>query len=77
MIAVQVAFGLLNGIHGGRENYVYQARAASTLRNIDHSSNNEVEYFLSLFAKPSFIRDRAETLENHHLSLFAGKSITS
>jgi hypothetical protein len=77
LIVAQFAVSLPQGIWGARTSYVYQSTGAKVLRNIDHLPNNEVVYFLYIFSKSSFIRHQAKTLEQHHLSVFAGEAPSS
>jgi hypothetical protein len=71
VIIAQFAVALPQGIWGARSNYVYQAQGAKVLRNIDHTSNNELVYYLYIFSNSSYIRRQARTLQHHHLSVFA------
>jgi hypothetical protein len=71
VIVVQVVFGLHYGPQGARTDHAYQAQAAHVLRNIDHTSDGVVGYYLYLLQSPSFIRHQAHIAKIHHLSLFA------
>ena len=71
VIAVQIVFGLHYGPKGARTDHAYQAQAAHVLRNIDHTSDGTVGYYLYLLQSPSFIRRQARVVEMHHLSLFS------
>jgi hypothetical protein len=71
VIIAQFAVSLSQGIRGARSSYVYQAQGARVLRNIDHTPNNQVVYYLYIFSNSSFIRHQARTLQRHHLSVFA------
>ena len=70
-IVVQIPFGIYYGMQGGRNQYVFDVKAASVLRNIDHASNGQVSFYLFFLEPPASIRERARVLEEHHLSLFA------
>ena len=70
-IAIQIPFGIYHGVQGGRNQYVFDAKAATVLRNIDHAPNGEVSFYLFFLEPPASTRDRARVLEEHHLSLFA------
>jgi hypothetical protein len=72
VIVQQVAVSIPNGIKGARDNYVYQAQAAQVLRNIRHTPDAQVVYFLYVFGHAPFIRRQAAILQRHHLSVFAG-----
>ena len=72
VIVLQVAVSLPNAIKGARANYVYQAEAVKVLRGIHHTRDAEVVYYLYVFGHAPFIRHQAETLERHHLNVFAG-----
>jgi hypothetical protein len=72
VIIAQFAVAVPQAIWGARSNYVYQAMGAKVLRNIDHSSNGEVVYYLYVFSNSSYLRRQAETLQRHHLNVFAG-----
>jgi hypothetical protein len=71
VIVVQIAFGLHYGPQGARTDHAYQAQAAHVLRNINHTSDGVVGYYLYLLQSPAFIRRQARIVEMHHLSLFA------
>jgi hypothetical protein len=70
VIMVQIIAGLHYGPSGARANYEYKAAGARVLRNIDHSTNVQVQYYLYLFESPSWIRMQARYAQEHHLSLF-------
>jgi hypothetical protein len=71
VIVVQIVFGLHYGPEGARSDHAYQAQAAHVLRNIDHTSNGAVGYYLYLLEPVPFIRREARVVKAHHLSLFA------
>jgi hypothetical protein len=70
VVLVQIVAGLVNGLPGARGNYVYKSEGAKILRNLDHSSDSEVEYYLYIFESASWIRSQARIAEEHRLSLF-------
>jgi hypothetical protein len=70
-IALQLALGVHYGLSGARSDYKYQAEAVKVLRNLNHTSNGPVEYFLDIFEPASWIRQQARVVEDHHLSIFA------
>jgi hypothetical protein len=70
-IVIQIPFGIYHGVQGGRNQYVFDVKAASVLRNIDHAPNGEVSFYLFFLESPASVRERARVLEEHHLSLFA------
>jgi hypothetical protein len=74
VIVVQIAFSVPNSIKGARDNFVYQAKGAQLLRDINHSSDGEIVYYLSVFDTAAFIRSQTLTLEKYHLNVFAGRS---
>jgi hypothetical protein len=74
VIVAVYAVSMPQGIWGGRSSYVYQSEGAKVLRNIDHTPNGTVVYFLYVFSNSSFIRHQAKTLERHHLSVFASET---
>jgi hypothetical protein len=72
IMAIQIVFGLNYGLSGADSNHTYQLHAAGVLRTIDHQSDGTVSYYLYLFHSAPFIRNEAQVLKQHHLSLFAG-----
>ncbi len=63
-IAVQIPFGLYDGVHGARVEYAQLVREPRLIRNDTLSE-------LTLFGPPpSYIRQQVQTLKEHHLSLF-------
>jgi hypothetical protein len=72
-IAVQIPFGIDSGIRGGEGTYAVDVQAAKVLKNIDHSSNEDVFYDLDDFANVALIRELAQVLEQHRLSVFADR----
>src|ERR1022692_404524 len=71
VILIQIPFGIYHGVQGGRNQYVFDVKAASVLRNINHAPNGEVSFYLFFLEPPASTRERARVLEDHHLSLFA------
>jgi hypothetical protein len=71
VILVQIGFGLHYGPEGARNDHAYQAESAHVLRNIDHTADGPVGYYLYLLEPVPFIRREARVLKAHHLSLFA------
>ncbi len=69
-ILVQLVAGLVNGLPAAKGNYEYKAAGAKVLRNINHSSNSEVQYYLYIFESPAWIRSQARIAQEHHLSVF-------
>jgi hypothetical protein len=72
VIVVQFAFAFPNGIRGSRSNYTYQATGAVVLRAIDQQPDHNVVYYLNVFSNAYVLRLQAKTLQQHHLSVFAG-----
>jgi hypothetical protein len=70
-IVVQIPFGIYNGIQGARFNHAQDVEAATTLRNINHVSDSELFHGVQAFHSASWIREQAETLEEHRLNVFA------
>lgn len=70
-IALQIPFGIYNGVQGARVNHAQFVAAAVALKDIDHVSNSQLIHDLLVFKSGSFIRQQAQTLEEHHLSVFA------
>lgn len=68
-MVIQVAFGVHYGLEGAREEHQVYVTAAAVTRNIDHESDRTV-YRLFFVESPQWIRERAEFLRKHHLSLF-------
>jgi hypothetical protein len=69
-IVLQIPLGIYNGVHGGRSNHAQDVEAAIALRN-DHISDSELIQALIVTKSPSWIREQVQTLEEHHLSVFA------
>ncbi len=74
VIALQIGFGVPNGIAGARYYHAYQVQAARVVRNIDHESDWRLVLDVSVFGSPSFIRRQIQLAQKHHLSLFDGTS---
>jgi hypothetical protein len=70
-VLVQIPLGLYNGVQEARSDYTADIAAANVLRNINKSSDAEVNFNLDLFFKASWLRAQARTLEEHGLSVFA------
>lgn len=70
-ILVQVPLGIHYGLQGGKNQYAFNLKGASVLRNINQASNSEVRYYLYFLEPTSTVREQARVLEEHHLSLFA------
>ena len=70
-IVLQVPLGIYNGVHGARTDHANDIEAATTLRNINHVPDTELIRALIVSKPPSWIREQAETLEEHRLSVFA------
>jgi hypothetical protein len=70
VIVLQIGAGLHYGPTGARENYEFKAQGAQVLKNINHSSDGQVQYYLNIFEPASWIRWQAHFAEEHHLSLF-------
>ena len=71
-IVVQIPLGAYNGVRGARALHASDLKAASVLRNIDHASNSQIISYLYFLEPPSVIRQQANTLQEHHLSVFGG-----
>ena len=71
LIVIQIPFGIYYGLQGGRNQYVFDVKSASVLRNIDHEPDGPVRFYLFFLEPAASIRERARVLEEHHLSLFA------
>jgi hypothetical protein len=69
-IALQLALGVHYGLSGARSDHEYQAEAVKVLRNLNHTSDGSVQYFLDIFEPASWIRQQARVVEDHHLSIF-------
>ena len=68
-MVIQVAFAVHYGLEGARyEHQDYVTKAALT-RNFDHESDSVVHQ-LYPYVSPQWIREQAEFLRKHHLSLF-------
>ena len=61
-IVVQIPLAIHYGVQGARSDYAHDVKAVSVLRNINHSSNSEVTFYLFLFNPASWIREQARTL---------------
>ncbi len=72
-IVTQVAVGLPYGIDKARFNYTYQVRSVQVMKNIDHSPDALVQYYLDVFAPAPYIRRQIRFAQLHHLSVFAGR----
>jgi hypothetical protein len=70
-ILVQIPLGIHYGLQGGKNQYAFNLKGATVLRNIDQASNSEVRYYLYFLEPVSTVREQARVLEEHHLSLFA------
>lgn len=70
VIVVQIVAGLHYGPTGARENYEFKAQGAQVEKNINHSSDGQVQYYLNIFEPASWIRMQARVAQDHHLSLF-------
>lgn len=70
-ILIQIPFGIYYGIQQANIQYAFNLKGASVLRNINHSSNSQVHYYLYFLEPSSTVRDQARVLEEHHLSLFS------
>ena len=69
VMVVQIPLGFHYGLGAARSFHASQVKAAETLRNIDHVSNQKLgsaEFLIS----PSKIRRQARVLEEHRLSVF-------
>ena len=76
-IAIQIPFGVRNGVQQASDWHAWQVKTAEVLRNIDHEPNSAVVFYLDIFLPQSsahVIRDLARTLQEHRLSVFAGSS---
>ena len=71
VIVLQIGLGLHYTVRGLRDDYAYKSSAVRVLRHINVESNFQVVIHLYLYKSPSFIRNQARVLEEHHLSLFA------
>jgi hypothetical protein len=71
-IVIQVGSSVHYGPPGARQFYQTSVVSASLTRNIDHESDKTVSYGLGLFIPypPSWFREQAQFLREHHLSLF-------
>ena len=72
-IVLQLPLGIYNGVRGARSDHAQDVEAAITLRNINHVSDSELIRGLIVSKSPSWIREQAETLEEHRLSVFANR----
>ena len=70
-IVLQMPLGIYNGVQGARSDHAQDVEAATTLRNINHVPDSELNRALILTKPPSWIRKQAQTLEEHRLSVFA------
>ena len=71
-IVVQVVFSVHFGLEGARGVHQEYLLTASVTRNINHESDAAVEFGLGLFSPftAPWLREQAEFLREHHLSLF-------
>jgi hypothetical protein len=71
-IVIQVGSSVHYGPPGARQFYQTSVVSASLTRNIDHESDKTISYGLGLFIPypPSWFREQAQFLREHHLSLF-------
>lgn len=69
-IAVQLAYGVPNGLRNARANYVYQARGAQVMRNIRHEPALFIVYYLDPFDSAPYLRRQVGVLRRYQLSLF-------
>ncbi len=72
VIALQVVVSVPNGIAAERGAHAYQVESVVVLRHIDRYSNRIVVKRLYVFSTASFLRSRAQFLEQHHLNIFSG-----
>jgi hypothetical protein len=71
-IVLQIPFGIYNGVQGARSDHAQSVDAATTLRNINHVPDSDLIQDFVVYEATSVIREQAETLKKHHLSVFAG-----
>ena len=69
-VAVQLSLGINYGLPGAQGNFEYKSMSVKVLRNIDHTGDGAVQYYLDIFEPASWIRRQAAVAEEHRLSLF-------
>ena len=70
-IMVLIPFGLYNGVLGARVLHTQDLAAAAALRNINDVTDGELLRVVVVDNSSSWVRNQAQTLEEHRLSVFA------